>query len=84
MSTYGTPGRRMDLPPPRRSRRAIERDGLVAIADIGYLDEDGFLYLCDRRNDMIISGGVNVGPPRWRPSWSPIPASTTAPCSNPR
>ena len=43
-------------------RRAIERDGLVTIGDIGYLDEDGFLYLCDRRNDMIISGGVNIYP----------------------
>ena len=30
--------------------------------DIGYFDEDGFLYLCDRANDMIISGGVNIYP----------------------
>lgn len=43
-------------------RRGIERDGLVTIGDIGYLDEDGFLHLCDRRTDMINSGGVNIYP----------------------
>jgi long-chain acyl-CoA synthetase len=43
-------------------RREIERDGLVSCGDIGYLDDDGFLYLNDRRSDMVISGGVNVYP----------------------
>lgn len=43
-------------------RRRIERDGLVTGGDIGYLDEDGFLYLCDRKRDMVISGGVNIYP----------------------
>ena len=43
-------------------RRAVERDGLISCGDIGYLDEDGFLYLNDRRSDMVISGGVNVYP----------------------
>src|SRR4051794_5969046 len=43
-------------------RRSIERDGLVTSGDIGYLDGDGFLSLNDRRNDMIISGGVNIYP----------------------
>ncbi|MBI3993874.1 MAG: AMP-binding protein [Candidatus Lambdaproteobacteria bacterium] len=43
-------------------RREIERDGLITCGDMGYLDEDGFLYLCDRRRDMVISGGVNIYP----------------------
>ncbi|WP_213015343.1 MULTISPECIES: AMP-binding enzyme [unclassified Rhodococcus (in: high G+C Gram-positive bacteria)] len=43
-------------------RRAMEKDGFVTVGDIGYVDADGFLYLSDRRNDMIISGGVNIFP----------------------
>jgi long-chain acyl-CoA synthetase len=43
-------------------RRAAEKRGLIAPGDIGYFDEDGFLYLCDRAKDMIISGGVNIYP----------------------
>ena len=43
-------------------RRAAEKAGLIAPGDVGYFDEDGFLYLCDRAKDMIISGGVNIYP----------------------
>src|SRR5690606_12639265 len=36
-------------------RRKVERDGLITAGDIGYFNEDGCLFLCDRANDMIIS-----------------------------
>jgi long-chain acyl-CoA synthetase len=46
--------------PEKRSR--IEREGLITSGDIGYLNAEGLLFLCDRANDMIISGGVNIYP----------------------
>ncbi len=41
---------------------AARRGDLVTVGDMGYLDEDGWLYLSDRRTDMILSGGVNIYP----------------------
>ena len=46
---------------PDLTEQAI-RDGWLYSGDLGYLDEDGFLYLVDRKKDMIITGGVNVYP----------------------
>lgn len=44
------------------ARKAIERDGLITLGDIGYLDEEGYLFVCDRETDMVLSGGVNIYP----------------------
>lgn len=47
-----------------KSRKAThpEHDNWFAVGDIGKLDEDGYLYLTDRKDFMIISGGVNIYP----------------------
>ena len=44
------------------ARRAIERDGLITNGDIGELDEAGYLFIRDRKRDMVISGGANIYP----------------------
>lgn len=43
-------------------RAEIARGNLIATGDVGYLDEAGYLFLCDRATDMVISGGVNIYP----------------------
>lgn len=40
----------------------IQKNGWHHSGDIGYRDEDGYIYICDRKRDMIISGGYNVFP----------------------
>jgi fatty-acyl-CoA synthase len=47
---------------PEATRAAIDDDGWFRTGDAAYLDEEGFLFICDRVKDMIISGGENVYP----------------------
>lgn len=47
---------------PEKTKSAYEFHGWPTNGDIGYVDEDGWLYLTDRRSHMIISGGVNIYP----------------------
>ena len=44
------------------ARQAMEHDGFMTMGDVGYLDEDGYLFIVDRSADMVISGGVNIYP----------------------
>jgi len=44
------------------ARQALELDGLYTLGDLGWLDDEGYLYVTDRQVDMVISGGVNIYP----------------------
>ncbi len=45
-----------------QDRAAIEHEGYLTVGDIGYLDADGYLFVTDRRTDLVLSGGVNIYP----------------------
>ncbi|MDH6678972.1 long-chain acyl-CoA synthetase [Rhodococcus sp. LBL1] len=46
----------------RKTSNALIRPGLFTLGDVGYVDDDGFVFITDRETDMIISGGVNIYP----------------------
>src|SRR5690606_3157498 len=52
----------------------VTDDGFTSIGDLGWLDEDGYLYVADRRVDMIVSGGANVFPAEVEAALSEHPA----------
>ena len=43
-------------------RAEIDRAGFITSGDVGYMDADGYVFICDRKRDMVISGGVNIYP----------------------
>ena len=45
-----------------KTKENHDAEGFFTVGDVGYLNEDGFLFLCDRKSDMIIAGGVNIYP----------------------
>ena len=47
---------------PEKTKEAHLEPGVFSVGDIGYMDEEGYLYMSDRKIDMIISGGVNIYP----------------------
>ena len=47
---------------PEKTAAAYNDRGWATTGDVGYVDEEGYLYLTDRKHFMIISGGVNIYP----------------------
>jgi acyl-CoA synthetase (AMP-forming)/AMP-acid ligase II len=47
---------------PSKTKEAHSPQGWITVDDVGYIDEEGYLYLTDRKTNMIISGGVNIYP----------------------
>jgi long-chain acyl-CoA synthetase len=46
----------------KKTDESHDSEGFFTVGDIGYLNDDGYLFLCDRKSDMIIAGGVNIYP----------------------
>lgn len=58
----GTPTGTFEYYKDPEKTKSARRHGLFTVGDMGYLDADGWLFLSDRKADMIISGGVNIYP----------------------
>jgi long-chain acyl-CoA synthetase len=66
---------------PARATEVRSPDGSMStVGDVGYVDDDGFLYLTDRATFMIVSGGINIYPQEKTCSLR-IPRSPRQPCS---
>ncbi|RBM17182.1 AMP-dependent synthetase [Prauserella sp. PE36] len=74
-----TPGRMRELwGSPEATAERITPDGYLRTRDMGYLSEDGFLYLSDRKEDTIISGGFNIWPTELEDALTGHPAVSEA------
>nr|BFE78259.1 hypothetical protein GCM10020093_008600 [Planobispora longispora] len=67
------------LDDPEATAACVTGDGYLTSGDVVVRDEEGYIYIVDRKKDMIISGGVNIAPARWRRSSPPSPASPRPP-----
>jgi long-chain acyl-CoA synthetase len=47
---------------PEKTARTYRDEGWFSVGDMGYIDADGYIYITDRKSDMVISGGVNIYP----------------------
>jgi long-chain acyl-CoA synthetase len=45
-----------------KTKKSHDDEGFFTVGDIGFLNDDGYLFLCDRKSDMIIAGGINIYP----------------------
>ena len=59
---------------PGKTASAFNASGWSTLGDMGYLDDEGYLYLADRRTDLIVSGGVNIYPREVEEALAPHPA----------
>jgi fatty-acyl-CoA synthase len=46
----------------QKATQEASRDGFISVGDLAWRDPDGYFYIADRKNDMVISGGVNIYP----------------------
>ena len=60
---------------------SVSKGKAFTLGDVGYMDEDGYLFINDRAKDMIISGGVNIYPAEVEGVLSAHPRSATSPSS---
>jgi len=47
---------------PEKTKKAYVAPGVFTLGDVGYVDQDGYVYITDRIADMVVSGGVNLYP----------------------
>jgi bile acid-coenzyme A ligase len=56
----------------------VTAEGFASVGDLGWVDDDGYLFIADRRTDLIISGGANVFPAEVEAALTEHPAVTDA------